>query len=106
MPAMSTWAPSISELSESQHQIWWSDSDKSTSPARIRALEIARQARHQCLRLAEGKQVTAGNLLGLHAQAFLRDPTLEFIGEEPVITTREDGDRDVWPAGESKAGLE
>jgi hypothetical protein len=69
-------------------------------------LKIAHQSRRQWLRLTEGKQMTARKLLGLHAEALLRYPTLELIGEEPVITTREDEDWDVWPSGQRKACLE
>ena len=50
--------------------------------------------------------MTARKLLGVHAQALLGHPTLELIGEEPVITTREDDGRDVWPVGQCKASLE
>ena len=43
------------------------------------------EARHECLGLAEGKQMTARKLLHLQPQALSRYLTLELIGEEPVI---------------------
>ena len=68
--------------------------------------EVTYEPRDQRLRLAEGKQVTARKLLNLQPQAVSRYLMLELVREEPVITARECGGRNVRPASERKGRLE
>src|SRR6187551_1876960 len=55
--------------------------------------------------MAEGKEVTTGQLFRLEPEALLGYPTLELVREEPVVAASEDCGRHVRPATQRKAAL-
>src|SRR4051812_19748831 len=55
--------------------------------------------------MAEGKEVTTGQLFRLEPEALLGYPTLELVREEPVAAASEDSGRHERPAAQRKAAL-